>query len=352
MPYELKPFDIDVETTPYLNDTASGGGDRWLLNFGPQHPATHTTLRIVLELDGERIVRAVPHIGYLHSGFEKLGEKLDYNQYVTVVSRMEYLSPILEDIAWHTAAEKLFGIELTPRCKVLRTIMSEIGPHPGAPALCCRRSARPRAPSQASSTASMSASTSMTLVDYISGQRFHCDWTRVGGLSQDLPDEKMFKTLVKKFINEQLPPAIDDIERLLNANKIFRDRTEGIGYISTEDAIAWSLSGPMARSANVKRDVRKDSPYLCYKDKLGRPGFPRCRLQSPARNHRRLSRAIPRPTRRNQTIRTHHQAAHRRHPRRLRQCRRRRQDDKTRQILSLRLHRRAHPALRTHHDKP
>ncbi|QDU34358.1 NADH-quinone oxidoreductase subunit D [Poriferisphaera corsica] len=265
MPYELKPFDVDVETTPYLNDTASGDGDRWLLNFGPQHPATHTTLRIVLELDGERIVRAVPHIGYLHSGFEKLGEKLDYNQYVTVVSRMEYLSPILEDIAWHTAAEKLFGIDLTPRCKVIRTIMSEIG------------RIQVHLLSVAAAALDLGAFTGFLygfnvrehindLVDYISGQRFHCDWTRVGGLSQDLPDEKMFKTLVKKFINEQLPPAIDDIERLLNVNKIFRDRTEGIGRISTEDAIAWSLSGPMARSANVKRDVRKDSPYLCYKD--------------------------------------------------------------------------------------
>ncbi|MEM1210145.1 MAG: NADH-quinone oxidoreductase subunit D, partial [Planctomycetota bacterium] len=103
MPYELKPFDVDVETTPYLSadDTDLQKGDRWTLNFGPQHPATHTTLRIVLTLDGERVVRAVPHIGYLHSGFEKLGETLDYNQYVTIVSRMDYASPICNDIAWH-----------------------------------------------------------------------------------------------------------------------------------------------------------------------------------------------------------------------------------------------------------
>src|ERR1041385_7102617 len=126
MPYELKPFDVDIETTPYLHDDGPGG-DRWTLNFGPQHPSTHTTLRLVLQLDGERVARAVPHIGYLHSGFEKNAEKHDWNQYVTITSRMNYLSPIANDIAWHHAVEKLMGIELTPRCKVLRTIMAELG---------------------------------------------------------------------------------------------------------------------------------------------------------------------------------------------------------------------------------
>ena len=100
-------------TTPYVKTEPRG--DRWTLNFGPQHPATHTTLRLVLELDGERVIRATPHIGYLHSGFEKLAETLDYNQYVTIVSRMNYVSPISNEIAWHAAVEKLFGIDITPR---------------------------------------------------------------------------------------------------------------------------------------------------------------------------------------------------------------------------------------------
>ena len=97
--HDLKPFDVDVETTPYVQNGQGdeSSGDRWTLNFGPQHPATHTTLRIVLELDGERVARATPHIGYLHSGFEKLAEHLDYNQYVTIVSRMNYVSPISND---------------------------------------------------------------------------------------------------------------------------------------------------------------------------------------------------------------------------------------------------------------
>src|SRR5579864_9772005 len=98
----------------------------WTLNFGPQHPATHTTLRLILELDGERIVRATPDIGYLHSGFEKLGEHLSFNQYVTVVDRKNYISPPMNEVAWHHAVEKLLGIELTKRCQYIRVIIGEL----------------------------------------------------------------------------------------------------------------------------------------------------------------------------------------------------------------------------------
>ena len=109
----------------------------WTLNFGPQHPATHTTLRLVLTLDGERVLKAVPYIGYLHSGFEKLGEHLDFNQYVTIVDRMNYLSPLANEISWHHSVEKLLGIELTPRCKYLRTILADLTPFQQ-----CRKCAR------------------------------------------------------------------------------------------------------------------------------------------------------------------------------------------------------------------
>src|SRR2546425_6127772 len=98
----------------------------WTLNFGPQHPATHTTLRLILTLDGETVVKAVPDIGYLHSGFEKLGEDLNYNQYVTIVDRMNYISPVMNEIAWHHVVEKLMGLELTPRAKYLRVILGEL----------------------------------------------------------------------------------------------------------------------------------------------------------------------------------------------------------------------------------
>src|SRR4029079_16439911 len=123
MPYTLSEASADL----LPSDGKDVAGNRWTLNFGPQHPATHTTLRLVLELDGERVIRATPHIGYLHSGFEKLGEHLNYNQYVTIVDRMAYSAPIYNELAWHGATEKLMGIELTPRCKVLRTIAGELG---------------------------------------------------------------------------------------------------------------------------------------------------------------------------------------------------------------------------------
>lgn len=294
MPYELHPFDVDVETTPYLDrdgrtgagvadaeggETTGGGattgdgGDRWTLNFGPQHPATHTTLRIVLELDGERIVRAVPHIGYLHSGFEKLAEHHDYNQYVCTVSRMNYISPISNDVAWHHAVEKLFGIDLTPRCKVVRTILGELGRIQDH-LLCLGTAALDLGAFTAFLYGFNERERIYDIMDYIAGQRFHPDCTRVGGMMADLPDEKMFRTLVRKFIDEQLPPAVDDIDRLLTRNRIFRDRTEGIGAISKEDAIAWSLTGPVARASGVRRDLRKDEPYLCFKDNWDGAGAP------------------------------------------------------------------------------
>ncbi len=267
MPYDLKPFDVDVETTPYIDDHEDQArhSDRWTLNFGPQHPATHTTLRIVLELDGERVARATPHIGYLHSGFEKLGEHLDYNQYVTIVSRMDYLSPISNNIAWHTAVEKLFGIDVTPRCKVLRTIMAELGRVQNH-LLCVGAAALDLGAFTAFLYGFNERERIYDICEFISGQRFHPDWTRVGGVMYDLPNEETFKTLVNNFIHDQCPPAIDDMEGLLNKNRIFRERTDGVGVINRNEAIAWSLSGPVARASGVRRDLRKDDPYLCYAD--------------------------------------------------------------------------------------
>jgi len=265
MPYELKPFDVDVETTPYLNEQEQAESGLWTLNFGPQHPATHTTLRLVLVLDGERIVRCVPHIGYLHSGFEKLAEKLDYNQYVTIVSRMNYISPVSNDIAWHHAVERLFGIELTPRCKVVRTILAELGRLQDH-LLCIGCAALDLGAFTAFLYGFNEREWLNDIMEYVCGQRFHVDCTRVGGMMSDLPDQEQFVRMAKKFLRQQLPPAVDDIEKLLNKNRIFRDRTEGVGQISRDDAIAWSMSGPFARASGVKRDLRKDEPYLCYAD--------------------------------------------------------------------------------------
>ncbi len=267
MPFTLKPEDgltVDADTIDYIKEHVDTG-DRWVLNFGPQHPATHTTLRLVLELDGERVARCTPHIGYLHSGFEKLGEHLDYNQYVAIVSRMNYLSPISNDICWHHAVETLFGIEITPRCKVLRTIMAELGRIQDH-LLCCGAAALDLGAFTGFLYVFNPREKIYDICDFISGQRFHPDWTRVGGAMQDLPDEETFKRLVKNFIHDDLPTAIKDLETLVNRNRIFLDRTQGVGVLTHDEAIAWSATGPIARASGVRRDLRKDEPYLCYAD--------------------------------------------------------------------------------------
>lgn len=243
----------------------NGSGNRWTLNFGPQHPATHTTLRLVLELDGERVVRCTPHIGYLHSGFEKLGEHLNYNQYVTIVDRMDYSAPIYNELAWHGAVEKLMGIELTPRCKVLRTIAGELG-RIQSHLLCVGAAGLDLGAFTAFLYGFNERELIYDIVELMSGQRFHTSWTRVGGLNMDLPDEATFKVMVHNLVDDAMPRAIEDVEKLLNKNRIFLDRTRGVGALSREEAIAWSVTGPMARAAGVARDIRKDEPYLCFAD--------------------------------------------------------------------------------------
>jgi len=278
MPYTLSPAtDTDILAGP---DSISSNDNRWTLNFGPQHPATHTTLRLVLELDGERIVKATPHIGYLHSGFEKLGESLNYNQYVTIVDRMDYSAPIYNELAWHGAAEKLMGIELTPRCKVLRTIAGELG-RIQSHLLCVGAAGLDLGAFTAFLYGFNEREMIYDIVEYMSGQRFHTSWTRVGGLNMDLPDEDTFKRMVHKFVDDSLPRAMEDVEKLLNKNRIFIDRTKGVGPISAEEAIAWSMTGPMARASGVRRDVRKDDPYLCFADNWDGQGSPAVNFKVP-----------------------------------------------------------------------
>jgi len=249
--------------TPFIDEEAPEKEFLYTLNFGPQHPATHTTLRLVLTLDGETIVKAVPDIGYLHSGFEKLGEDLDYNQYVTIVDRMNYISPICNEISWHHAVEKLMGIELTPRCKYIRTIIAElarISDH----LLCVGAAALDLGGITAFLYAFNMREKVYNIFELMSGQRFHPSYTRVGGLMVDVTDE--WVEMTRKFVREDFPKAHADIVRLLNRNKIFIDRTKGIGVLTRADAIDGSASGPVLRASGVPRDLRRDEPYLAYAD--------------------------------------------------------------------------------------
>ncbi|MGI8981455.1 MAG: NADH dehydrogenase (quinone) subunit D [Pirellulaceae bacterium] len=234
----------------------------WTLNFGPQHPATHTTLRLVLKLDGERVVDAVPDIGYLHSGFEKIGEHLDYNQYVTVTDRMNYISPLANNVAWHGAVEKLLGIEITPRCKYIRTIIAELA----------------RISDHLLSTGAMGLDTGAftfflyafyqrerlyDIFEALCGARFTNSYTRVGGVMYDITPLVVQK--IRAFV-KSFPETLDDMEKLVNRNRIFVDRMKGVGLLSKEEATNMSATGPVARASGVTRDLRKDEPYLAYAD--------------------------------------------------------------------------------------
>jgi NADH-quinone oxidoreductase subunit D len=232
------------------------------MNFGPQHPATHTTLRLVLKLEGERVVDAVPDIGYLHSGFEKLGEQLDYNQYVVVTDRMNYVSPMANNVAWHLAVEKLLGLAVPPRCQYLRVIITELA----------------RISDHLLANGAMGLDTGAftyflyafnpreqiyDIFEALCGARFTNSYTRVGGLMNDASPQAIH--MIREFI-AAFPKVIEDMERLLNRNRIFVDRTKGIGVLSREEAINRSATGPVARASGVTRDLRKDEPCLAYAD--------------------------------------------------------------------------------------
>jgi NADH-quinone oxidoreductase subunit D len=235
-------------------------GEHMLINIGPQHPATHGVLRLVIELDGETVVRVVPHIGYLHSGFEKLGEYRHYNQIIPLTDRTDYLSPMANNVCLALAAEKLMGITITERCQVLRVIACEIsriishlvwlgttGIDLGAftPFLWCFYQ-RERL---------------YNLQEAWTGARLTTSMTRVGGLMADIPDG--FEEGLREFCRT-FPKTLDEVDAMFTRNAIWCGRTQGVGVISGPDAINYSLSGPMLRASGADYDVRKDRPYLGY----------------------------------------------------------------------------------------
>jgi NADH-quinone oxidoreductase subunit D len=245
---------------PGLDQAPELGGEHMLINIGPQHPATHGVLRLVVELDGEVVVRVIPHVGYLHSGFEKLGEYRHYNQIIPLTDRMDYLAPMSNNVCFAMAAEKLMGIEITERCRVLRVIACEMnrvishlvwvgttGIDIGAftPFLWLFQE-RERI---------------YNLQEEWTGARLTTSLTRVGGLMADIPEG--FEDRLRHFLRT-FPKALDDTDRVLTRNGVFVGRTQGIGTLTAEEAINWSLSGPMLRASGVPYDVRKDRPYLGY----------------------------------------------------------------------------------------
>ena len=238
------------------------GAEGMLVNIGPQHPATHGVLRLVLELEGETVKRCIPHIGYLHTGFEKLGEYRFYNQIIPLTDRTDYLAPMGNNVGLALAVEKLMGIEITERCRVLRVIACEMnriishlvwlgttGIDLGAftPFLWSFQE-RERV---------------YNLQEAWTGARLTPSVTRVGGMMADIPEgwESGLREFCRTF-----PSTLKDVDTMFTRNAIWIGRTQGVGVLTAEQAINHSLSGPMLRASGVDYDVRKDRPYLGYED--------------------------------------------------------------------------------------
>nr|WP_245576256.1 NADH dehydrogenase (quinone) subunit D [Geothrix fermentans] len=235
-------------------------GDHMIVNFGPSHPTTHGTLRIVLELEGETIVKATPEIGYLHRGVEKLGESLSYQQFIPLTDRLNYCSSIMNNVGYACAVEKLLGIEVPKRGQQIRVLVSElarIADH----IVCVGVNAVDIGAFTAFLYLFKQRETVYDLFELAAGQRMHTSFTRIGGLFRDIPDE--FVPLTERFLVE-CGEAVDECERLLTHNPIWHDRTKGVGAISAEDAVNWGYTGPCLRAAGVPQDLRKAQPYLGY----------------------------------------------------------------------------------------
>ena len=232
------------------------------LSMGPQHPSTHGVLRLDLRLDGELVVKAIPDIGYLHTGMEKLFEYKKYQQGIVITDRMDYLNPLGNNLVYVMAAEKLLQLEIPERAQVIRVLMCELqriashmvwlGTHCldiGAMSVffyCFRQREK-----------------ILNLIESASGGRMTPSYFRIGGLMMDLPAG--FENRCKQFL-ENFPAAMETFETLVTGNTIWQSRTKGIGIISSDDAIDWGLTGPSLRGSGVDLDLRRDNPYTGYEN--------------------------------------------------------------------------------------
>ena len=245
---------------PVTLERIPGKEERVILSMGPQHPSTHGVLRLVLELEGETVIRAIYDIGYLHTGFEKSFESKTYSQGITLTDRMDYLAPLSNNLGFCLATEKLLALDIPPRAQWIRVLLTELtriqshlvwlGTHAidiGAMSvfLYCFREREEI----------------LHVFEAVSGQRMMTSYFRVGGLALEPP--LGWLKGVKKFA-KSFPARIDEYEALLTRNPIWLRRTEGVGYISPGDAIAFGLSGPSLRGSGVDWDIRKKQPYSSY----------------------------------------------------------------------------------------
>ncbi len=259
---ELEAPDTAAKAARHEDEVQDMIGEKLVLNMGPSHPATHGVLRLILELDGEIITKADPDVGFLHRGDEKIAENMHYNQFVPYTDRLDYLAPLANNVAYAMAVEKLMGWELPARGQAIRMIcceMARISSHLLGVGVF------------AMDVGAMSVflytfqqrEIIYNLTEHLTGARFTTSYTRVGGQTRDM--NETFITGLKKFLDEVLP-VVDEMDKLLSRNAIFLGRTQDIGIISKEDAIAWGMSGPNLRGSGVDFDIRKANPYLGYEN--------------------------------------------------------------------------------------
>jgi NADH-quinone oxidoreductase subunit D len=233
-----------------------------IINMGPQHPATHGVLRLLIKLDGETVVACVPELGYLHRGYEKLAENCSYHEFIPHTDRLDYISPLMNNTAYVLTVEKLLGIEAPRRAQFIRVIISELA----------------RVSSHLLAMGAFGLDVGAVTIfmwtfrereklydifENLTGARFTTSYTRIGGLSQDMTNAT--KALIQQFIDD-FPEKLKECEDLLNRNRIFIERTDGVGNISKEKAVAMGLSGPNLRASGVTHDLRRDNPYLVYNE--------------------------------------------------------------------------------------
>src|SRR3984893_7038964 len=241
-------------------ETVAGTAQTMVLNMGPQHPSTHGVLRVVVELDGETVVKARPEIGYLHTGIEKTCEALTYSQAITVTDRIDYLAPLSNNLGYCLAVEKLLGIEIPPMAQWTRVMLTE---------LTRLNSHLVWLGTAATDIGAMSVflycfrerEDILRIFEMYSGQRMMTSYFRIGGLALEPP--RGWQQRVRTFI-DAFPSKVDEYEELLTNNGIWIGRTQGVGRISLEDMLDWGVTGPMLRAAGLKWDTRKSQPYSGY----------------------------------------------------------------------------------------
>jgi NADH:ubiquinone oxidoreductase subunit D len=238
------------------------GSKRMVVNFGPQHPATHGTLRTIIEIEGELVTNMDLEIGYLHTGFEKLAEFRTWNQTITISDRMNYLSPLCNNIGLTCAIEHMMQLEITPRCKAIRVIMYELG-RIADHIIGVGLQAMDLGAFSIMLWSFIEREKLYDIFEHVTGARLTTSYTRVGGLNRDVPHD--FKEMVTTFLVAGRKTVLE-MEGMLNENKIFRDRCIGINAISPESAVAWGITGPLLRATGVAYDVRKAHPYLGYEN--------------------------------------------------------------------------------------